>query len=1341
MVSIFLRKNFSSIKSSLASKAVFTIFTGSVLASSMANADEIWSENFDAVSIDGKGAVFDQIDLSNVTKWSIDVSSAQLTATSDWFKVKSGKFEGRDLDGTAIWQSEAIDISSFSDINLSVNAAENGSHEGTDFLDVAYAIDGSAFITIENWQGKGSASNTLVDDFTSETVTAAIAAGNSLVIRISMKNNAGSEYITFDNVLVTGNNGGTEPPVDPPIDPPIDPPVEPPVGDTITGACFNCPDLTKVAMASDFDDSIYYADVNAALANQATAANLRSAINGAISINHNVLTYSEVWTALTQTDEDPLNSDNVILLYRGLSLAKFSNGSGTQSSNPDNWNREHVWAKSHGFPSSSASAYTDIHHLRPTDISVNSSRGNLDFDYSDNALSEAPQNRVDGNSFEPRDAVKGDVARMTFYMDVRYEGADPQTPDLTLVDMLTSTGQPRLGKLCALLAWHVADPVDSYEQERNNRIYEFQGNRNPFIDHPEWVTQVFTDACDGTTPPDPVDPPVDPIDPVDPPVDPVDPTPPSSSSALFISEYIEGSSYNKAVEIFNPTNTTVSLSGYQLKLYGNGNTEPTVTTDLSGEILANDVVVLGSTQITGDSALKPLVDMAVSAVNFNGDDYFELVKDGELVDSFGVKGERTSWAANTTLVRKPTVASGDKNVSDAFVVANEWDSYPSNTFSFLGSHSFDGTVVDPGPDPEPTLIGQCGDSAELISAIQGSRDASPFVGENKIVEGVVTSVVDSLSGFFIQEEAADTDANPATSEAIFVYLNGKGAAPTEGTRVRAKGDVKEFYNRTQLSLSESVVECGAGEAIAAINVTMPVTSLNDWEALEGMKVAFEQTLQVSDSYDLAQYGQLTLSYGRLMIPTNVYTPGSSQAIALADRNSRNAIVIDDKNNSQYPEFIPFPNEGLSYNSTVRLGDSVENVSGILDYSYSAYRILPITMPTFSTTNIRESSPTIGSTSEIKVASFNVLNYFNGDGQGGGFPTSRGADSFEEFTRQSNKVAAAIAEINADVVGLMEIENDGYDELSAIADLTDKLNSLMGANTYQYISIDATQLGGDAIAVGLLYKPSTVTLVGNTMTTNEAPFDFGNRQPLVQSFSSNASGENFTVAVNHFKSKGSCSSASGNNADQGDGQACWNELRTQAATKLVTWLASKPTSIETDHILIIGDLNAYGKEDPIETITASGYRNLIAEKVGRGAYSYGFGGEVGYLDHMLATNELTALVDAVDEWHINADEPRAFDYNMEKKSAGQLTSYYGSDAYRASDHDPVIVSFTFAVDEVLIGDFDNDADIDMADIRLFMNRLRAGESFDLSYDFSGDGIVNALDARLLIQRCTRYRCAL
>lgn len=641
---------------------------------------------------------------------------------------------------------------------------------------------------------------------------------------------------------------------------------------------------------------------------------------------------------------------------------------------------------------------------------------------------------------------------------------------------------------------------------------------------------------------------------------------------------------------------------------------------------------------------------------------------------------------------------------------------------------------------DPSLIGLCEEGSDKIHDIQGGSSVSPYIGERKVVEGVVTLITDDLGGFFVQEELSDYDADSATSEAIFVAMNGQDVLPSLGHKIRAIGNVSEFNNRTQLALAADIVDCGSGDEIIATNVVMPIADLNNWESLEAMKVAFKQRLHVTDSDDLARYGQLTLSYGRLMAPTNIYSPGSEQAIALADRNSRNAIVIDDNNSIEYPEFIPFPNAGLSYSNTVRLGDSVDNLTGILDYSSSTYRVLPFITPTFSTTNSRQPSPTVNSGSEIKVASFNVLNYFNGNGQGGGFPTSRGAKSFEEFNRQSNKIVMALLEINADIVGLVEIENDGYDELSAIAELTDKLNILAGANTYQYISINGEQLGNDANTVGLLYKPESVTVAGNTVTTNEVPFDLGNRQPLVQSFTSNASGEALTIAVNHFKSKNNCESASGANTDQNDGQNCWNELRTQAASKLVSWLNAKPTGIDTDNILIIGDLNAYGAEDPIRAIVDSGYRNLISERVGPNAYSYGIGGEVGYLDHILASGALTVLIDSVDIWHINADEPSAFDYNTEKKSAEQLVSYYGSDAYRASDRDPVIVSLTFEVAEALVGDFDNDDDIDIYDIMIFVDQLRAGVNFGLEYDFNNDGAVNTPDARALMSKCTRARCA-
>ena len=273
---------------------------------------------------------------------------------------------------------------------------------------------------------------------------------------------------------------------------PTDPVTEPGTGGE--PVCLNCPDISKIKNAADFVDSDYYA---AALA--ADNAQLRDVLAGIIAQDHKQLTYSEVWSVLTHADEDPNNTDNVILLYTGKSVAKTLNASGVQASNLDAWNREHVWAKSHGFPDRAQLAYTDAHHLRATDVSVNSTRSSYDFAEGGEMVPESPQNSYDKNlqTWEPRDEVKGDVARMMFYMDVRYAGlSSDNTPDLVLVDNIgTSTGTPEFGKLCTLYQWSLTDVVDQAERLRNDKVYEFQGNRNPFIDHPEWIDAIFGAKC------------------------------------------------------------------------------------------------------------------------------------------------------------------------------------------------------------------------------------------------------------------------------------------------------------------------------------------------------------------------------------------------------------------------------------------------------------------------------------------------------------------------------------------------------------------------------------------------------------------------------------------------------------------------------------------------------------------------------------------------------------------------------------------------------------------------------------------------------------------------------
>jgi endonuclease I len=216
-----------------------------------------------------------------------------------------------------------------------------------------------------------------------------------------------------------------------------------------------------------------------------TGAALKSALHGIIA-NQTKLSYDQVWNALKDTDQDPANTNNVILLYSGRSQSKSTNGGGV-----NDWNREHVWAKSHGDFGTATGPGTDVHHLRPEDVSVNGARGNLDFDNGGSTVAECPGCAADGDSFSPRAAVRGDVARMILYMAVRYEGGDGW-PNLEPNNSVGNGTAPYIGKLSVLKAWSAADPPDAFEKRRNQVIYEtWQHNRNPFIDHPEWVNSIW----------------------------------------------------------------------------------------------------------------------------------------------------------------------------------------------------------------------------------------------------------------------------------------------------------------------------------------------------------------------------------------------------------------------------------------------------------------------------------------------------------------------------------------------------------------------------------------------------------------------------------------------------------------------------------------------------------------------------------------------------------------------------------------------------------------------------------------------------------------------------------
>jgi predicted extracellular nuclease len=592
----------------------------------------------------------------------------------------------------------------------------------------------------------------------------------------------------------------------------------------------------------------------------------------------------------------------------------------------------------------------------------------------------------------------------------------------------------------------------------------------------------------------------------------------------------------------------------------------------------------------------------------------------------------------------------------------------------------------------------CGDPATLIHDIQGNTATSPEDGNTHTIEGIVVGDFqritgnERLSGFFVQEESGAWDADDSTSEGIFVYEGGSSLLDVDvGDRVRLSGVVNEYHELTEISNLNYISLCSTGNTVTAASVTLPEAVDGDLERYEGMRVSIS-SMTVAQTYYLGRYGQMTLSAdGRLYQPTNQYIPGSINAQNLADANARSLLILDDGVDvdacGENPDPVPYL--GSPPPNVIRAGDTVANLVGVLDYGQinsgengqcylpgetftRDYRLHSVQPPAFVPANARLAAPgSVGGS--IRVASFNVLNYFNGNGSGGGFPTSRGADSLSEFNRQSDKIVDAIITLDADVVGLMELENDGFGANSAIQELVDRLNAVAGAGTYAFIDPGTSAIGVDEITVGLIYKPGGVTPVGSAAILDRTSFtdpnDLGsqrNRPALAQTFESNTNNERFTVVVNHLKSKGSACGVGDDDLTTGQGNC--NGTRTAGVADQIAWLASDPTGSGDPDFMILGDLNAYAQEDPITEFTSNGYVNLVDQYLGATAYSYVFDGQLGYLDHALANGTLASQVTGVTQWHINADEPPVIDYDEDYNPSG----YYSVDPYRSSDHDPVLI---------------------------------------------------------------------
>ncbi|MCA9875940.1 MAG: ExeM/NucH family extracellular endonuclease, partial [Anaerolineales bacterium] len=739
-----------------------------------------------------------------------------------------------------------------------------------------------------------------------------------------------------------------------------------------------------------------------------------------------------------------------------------------------------------------------------------------------------------------------------------------------------------------------------------------------------------------------------------------------------------GTDMAEFVEIRNNGATPTDLTGWTLDLINGNGTAVYGSFDLSGFTLAaGDYFV-----VCANNATVANCDLDVSPdtnlIQNGSPDAVALSFNGVLVDAVSYEGD--TGAPYTEGSGAGLEDGTDGSISRC---PDGADTNQNNVDLQFTGVSTPGAANECAPPPPPEM---CGDPFTPIYSVQGSGLASPLVGTEVAVEGVVVGDFQNnaspdngdLNGFHVQDPNGDGD--PGTSDGVFVY------APTAvdvsvGDLVRVRGTVSEYNGMTEINATQ-VWQCASGGSVAPTAVSLPVASLDNLEAYEGMLVTFPQPLYIAEYFNFDRYGEIVLATDRQYTPTAVEEPGAP-ANALAATQALARITVDDGRTNQNPDPAIHPNGNIfNLDNRFRGGDLVQNVTGVMDYAFGLYRIQPTQGADYTPLNPRDTPSAVGGS--LKVVSANVLNYFTTIDTGASIcgpaqnQECRGADNQEEFDRQRAKIIAALSEINADVAGLIEIENTNS---AAVADLVAGLNDALGAGTYAYI--DTGTIGTDAIRVALIYKPASVTPLGSYAILDssvDARFlDTKNRPALAQSFMQNSDGAVFTVAVNHLKSKGSDCNDVGD-PDLNDGAGNCNLTRLAAAQALVDWLASDPTGSGDPDFLIIGDLNSYAKEDPIDAIlagsddtpgTSDDYVNLVALFGGAEAYSYVFDGKLGYLDYALASSSLAAQVTGTTEWHNNADEPDILDYDTSFKQPAQA-ALYEPNAYRAADHDPVIV---------------------------------------------------------------------
>ncbi len=805
----------------------------------------------------------------------------------------------------------------------------------------------------------------------------------------------------------------------------------------------------------------------------------------------------------------------------------------------------------------------------------------------------------------------------------------------------------------------------------------------------------------------------------------------------------DGSTFNSAPlqdtdfnGIGDGTEVTSTFASFSNAITGTGSTlDLKITIDFNS---GDEDIAIDNIEIAGDGGTggTNLVIAATDAVKAEGDsgttNFSFTVTRSDTTDATsvdftvsGIEADTTDFGGSFPTGVVNFSAGGGSTAMITIPVTGDTDFEPDENFTVTLSNPTNGATITTAT-ANGTIENDDGGSFTPISAIQGSGTTSPLESQTVTVEAVVvgdfqdgdTDTGRDLEGFYVQEEDSDVDGDSSTSEGLFVFENGNFLSDVNvGDLVQVTGVIDEFFGETQLEATNVTVVSSGNTLPTAVNINLPSAGTSnaqdgdlqpDLEAYEGMLVNFPQELTITEMFQLDRFNEIKLSQGgRLEQFTQNNAPSVSGLTAhLQDIGSR-TITYDDGLNQQNASIGNLDGFGPTFNTAtdIRMGDTITNLSGVLDYKWAGssssgatWRVRSTTHGenTFTKNNTRPTTPdNVGG--DLTVASLNVLNYFTTLDTSGTTTANgsdpRGADTQDEFERQTDKLVTAILDIDADILGLVEIENDFQPGSSgnAIENLVNELNADLGSNVYDWVDpgqqfVDSS----DAISVGVIYKQNVVDIASGTtveiLDDSDLPglgLNFGNavfdgvstnRASLAVSFEETASGETFTLAVNHFKSKGSVNSAPGN-TDIGDGQGNNNAIRVQGATALDAWLESDPTGSGDSDFLIVGDLNAYGKEDPITFLEGENYTDLAEQFVGNDAYSYVFDGQTGTLDYALANDSLLSQVTGATEWHINADEADALDYNLDFGRDQNI--FDGTVPFRTSDHDPIILGLDLA----------------------------------------------------------------